>query len=40
MATDFVPRAKREDFNVLADLADTKIEYPFLSQLPRQLARP
>ena len=31
MAADFVPRAKREGFNVLADLADTKIEYPFLS---------
>ena len=31
MAADFVPRAKKEGFNVLADLADTKIEYPFLS---------
>jgi NitT/TauT family transport system substrate-binding protein len=31
MAADFVPRARREGFNVLADLADTKIEYPFLS---------
>lgn len=31
MAADFVPRAKREGFNVLADLADTKIDYPFLS---------
>ena len=31
MAADFVPRAKREGFNVLADLAGTKIEYPFLS---------
>lgn len=31
MAADFVPRAKREGFNVLADLADTRIEYPFLS---------
>ena len=31
MAADFVPKAKREGFNVLADLADTKIEYPFLS---------
>jgi len=31
MAADFVPRAKREGFNVLTDLADTKIEYPFLS---------
>lgn len=31
MAADFVPKAKREGFNVLADLADTNIEYPFLS---------
>jgi ABC-type nitrate/sulfonate/bicarbonate transport system substrate-binding protein len=31
MAADFVPRARREGFNVLADLAETKIEYPFLS---------
>jgi NitT/TauT family transport system substrate-binding protein len=31
MAADFVPKAKREGLNVLADLADTKIEYPFLS---------
>jgi ABC-type nitrate/sulfonate/bicarbonate transport system substrate-binding protein len=31
MAADFVPKAKREGFNVLADLADSKIEYPFLS---------
>lgn len=31
MAADFVPRARREGFNVLADLADTKIDYPFLS---------
>jgi NitT/TauT family transport system substrate-binding protein len=31
MAADFVPRARREGFNVLADLASTKIEYPFLS---------
>jgi len=31
MAADFVPRAKREGFNVLTDLADTKIEYPFLA---------
>ncbi|MGH7873957.1 MAG: ABC transporter substrate-binding protein [Candidatus Binatia bacterium] len=31
MAADFVPKAKREGFNILADLADTKIEYPFLS---------
>jgi NitT/TauT family transport system substrate-binding protein len=31
MAADFVPKAKREGFNVLADLADARIEYPFLS---------
>jgi len=31
MAADFVPRAKKEGFNILTDLADTKIEYPFLS---------
>jgi NitT/TauT family transport system substrate-binding protein len=31
MAADFVPRAKKEGFNILADLAETKIEYPFLS---------
>jgi len=31
MAADFVRKPKREGFNVLADLADTKIEYPFLS---------
>src|SRR5689334_4602721 len=31
MAADFVPKAKREGFNVLVDLADTNIEYPFLS---------
>jgi hypothetical protein len=31
IAADFVPKARREGFNVLADLADTKIEYPFLS---------
>lgn len=31
MAADFVPKAKKEGFNILADLADTKIEYPFLS---------
>jgi ABC-type nitrate/sulfonate/bicarbonate transport system substrate-binding protein len=31
MAADFVPKAKREGFNILTDLADTKIEYPFLS---------
>jgi NitT/TauT family transport system substrate-binding protein len=31
MAADFVPKARREGFNILADLAETKIEYPFLS---------
>jgi ABC-type nitrate/sulfonate/bicarbonate transport system substrate-binding protein len=31
MAADFVPRAKKEGFNVVADLAETNIEYPFLS---------
>jgi hypothetical protein len=31
MAADFVPKARKEGFNILADLADTKIEYPFLS---------
>jgi hypothetical protein len=31
MAADFVPKAKREGLNILADLANTKIEYPFLS---------
>jgi NitT/TauT family transport system substrate-binding protein len=31
MAADFVPRAKREGFNVVADLAATNIDYPFLS---------
>jgi NitT/TauT family transport system substrate-binding protein len=31
MAADFVPKAKREGLNILADLAETKIEYPFLS---------
>jgi NitT/TauT family transport system substrate-binding protein len=31
MAGDFVPRAKKEGLNILVDLADAKIEYPFLS---------
>ncbi len=31
MAADFVLKAKKEGFNIVADLADTKIEYPFLS---------
>jgi ABC-type nitrate/sulfonate/bicarbonate transport system substrate-binding protein len=31
MAADFVPKARREGLNVLTDLADTNIEYPFLS---------
>jgi len=31
IAADFVPRAKKEGFNIVADLADSKIDYPFLS---------
>jgi NitT/TauT family transport system substrate-binding protein len=31
MAADFVPKARKEGFNILTDLAETKIEYPFLS---------
>jgi NitT/TauT family transport system substrate-binding protein len=31
MAGDFIPKARKEGFNILIDLADTKIEYPFLS---------
>jgi len=31
MAADFVPKAKKEGFNILVDLADAKIEYPFLA---------
>jgi len=31
MAADFVPRAKKEGFNVVADLAATNIDCPFLS---------
>ena len=31
MAGDFVPKARKEGFNILTDLADSKIEYPFLS---------
>jgi NitT/TauT family transport system substrate-binding protein len=31
MAADFVPKAKREGLNILVDLADSKIEYPFLA---------
>jgi ABC-type nitrate/sulfonate/bicarbonate transport system substrate-binding protein len=31
MAADFVPKAKKAGLHILADLADTKIEYPFLS---------
>ena len=31
MAADFIPQAKKEGLNVLVDLADTKIEYPFLT---------
>jgi ABC-type nitrate/sulfonate/bicarbonate transport system substrate-binding protein len=30
MAGDFIPRAKKEGFNILADLAETRLEYPFL----------
>ena len=31
MAADFVPRARKAGFNILSDLSETKIEYPFLS---------
>jgi NitT/TauT family transport system substrate-binding protein len=31
MAADFVPKAKKEGLNILIDLADSRIEYPFLS---------
>jgi NitT/TauT family transport system substrate-binding protein len=31
MAADFVPMAKKQGFNILADLADTNLEYPFLT---------
>ncbi|HYA28414.1 MAG TPA: ABC transporter substrate-binding protein [Acidobacteriota bacterium] len=31
MAGDFVPKARKEGLNILADLSATKIEYPFLS---------
>jgi NitT/TauT family transport system substrate-binding protein len=31
MAADFVPKARKEGLNILVDLADAKIEYPFLS---------
>jgi NitT/TauT family transport system substrate-binding protein len=31
MAADFVPLAKKQGFNILADLADTNLEYPFLT---------
>jgi len=31
MAADFLPRAKKEGFNVLLDLAESKVEYPFLT---------
>lgn len=31
MSADFAPRAKKEGFNVVADLATTNIDYPFLS---------
>jgi ABC-type nitrate/sulfonate/bicarbonate transport system substrate-binding protein len=31
MAADFVPKARKEGLNLLVDLADSKIEYPFLA---------
>jgi len=31
MAGDFIPRAKKEGFKILVDLADSNIEYPFLT---------
>jgi NitT/TauT family transport system substrate-binding protein len=31
MAADFVPKARKEGLHILVDLADAKIEYPFLS---------
>jgi len=31
MAADFIPRAKKEGFNVVVDLAESKVEYPFLT---------
>jgi NitT/TauT family transport system substrate-binding protein len=31
MAADFIPQARKEGLNVLIDLADSKIEYPFLT---------
>jgi ABC-type nitrate/sulfonate/bicarbonate transport system substrate-binding protein len=31
MAGDFIPKARKEGFNILVDLSDTKIEYPFLT---------
>jgi ABC-type nitrate/sulfonate/bicarbonate transport system substrate-binding protein len=31
MAGDFIPKARKEGFNILVDLADSKIEYPFLT---------
>jgi NitT/TauT family transport system substrate-binding protein len=31
MAGDFIPRVKKEGFNILADLAETNLEYPFLT---------
>jgi NitT/TauT family transport system substrate-binding protein len=31
MAGDFIPQAKKEGLNILVDLADSKIEYPFLT---------
>jgi len=31
MAADFIPRARKEGFNILVDLAETNIDYPFLT---------
>src|SRR5438132_3804264 len=31
MAGDFIPRARKEGFNILVDLSDSNIEYPFLT---------
>ena len=31
MADDFIPQAKKEGLRILVDLADSKIEYPFLT---------
>lgn len=31
MSGDFIPRAKKEGYNILLDLAESKVEYPFLT---------